>query len=203
MLTKYIKNSPHRVLLEEKIKKIAPIISGEVLDIGSKNRRYDSLFKAHIIAADINENKEKNIIKADINKLPFGNGSFDAVLCLEVFEYLNTPGKAASEIYRVLKNKGKLVLSSPFMNKYHEDKMRLTKSSLEETFKNFKEVKIEEIGNFYSIILDIIRDKIMFIKHKPLRVLFYIPYILLTMLLPLVKTNDKKHVSGYFVKAIK
>jgi len=71
MLTKYIKNSPHRVLLEEKIKKIAPIISGEVLDIGSKNRRYDSLFKAHIIAADINENKEKNIIKADINKLPF------------------------------------------------------------------------------------------------------------------------------------
>jgi len=89
------------------------------------------------------------------------------------------------------------------MNKYHEDKMRLTKSSLEETFKNFKEVKIEEIGNFYSIILDIIRDKIMFIKHKPLRVLFYIPYILLTMLLPLVKANDKKHVSGYFVKAIK
>lgn len=203
MLTKYIKNSPHRVILEEKINKIAKDVKGEVLDIGSKNRRYDHLFNAKVTAADLVENKEKNIIKADINKLPFPDGSFDAVLCFEVFEYLKTPEKAASEIYRVLKKGGKLYLSTPFMNKYHQDQTRYSKIYLEDIFRNFKEIKIEEIGNYYSIILDILRDKIMFINNKILRAVLYLPYLLLTLFLPMVKTKDKKHISGYFIEAKK
>lgn len=190
-------------MLEEKLKKIAPTIRGSVLDIGSKNRRYDHLFNAHVVAADINVNKDKNVIKADINRLPFADSTFDAVLCLEVFEYLKTPEKAALEINRVLKKGGILVLSTPFMYKYHQDKMRLSKSYLVELLSDFKEVKIEEFGNFYSIILDILRDKIIFLKSKPLRMIAYFPYLLLVMFLPLVKSKDEKHISGYFIEAKK
>lgn len=202
MLTCYIKNSPHRLLLEEKLKKMTPTVSGKVLDIGSKNRRYDHLFNADIIAADIKANKEKKVIKADINNLPFPNNSFDAVICLEVFEYVETPQKAASEIYRVLKKGGQLIFSSPFMYKYHQDSLRYSPNYLKKIFKDFNELSIEPIGNFYSITLDILRDKIIFINNKFLRYFLYLPYLFLVLLLPLFKT-DNKHISGYFIKAKK
>lgn len=203
MLLNYIKSSPHRVLLEKKLKSISTEVNGEVLDIGSKNRRYDHLFRANIIAADINENKKKNVIKADINDLQFKNNCFDAILCLEVIEYLKNPKVAIDQLYRVLKPGGKLVLSTPFMYKYHNDLARYSKECLLDLLSKFKDIKIEEIGNFYTVILDIIRDKIIFVKFAPIRYFLYLPYIVLTAIIPLVKSNDFKHNSGYFIIAKK
>lgn len=203
---KYIRNSPHRNFLEEKLISIAPKIKGKVLDIGSKNRRYDYLFDADITAGDIIENPKMNIIKADINNLPFKDKSFNAVLCIEVLEHIKTPKKAVEEMYRVLKNKGILVVSLPLTYKIHDDYLRYTKSYIEEEFMGeFKSYKISQLGNFYSIILDILRDKIMFIQNKGVRFILYIPYLTLTMFIPLVSklTKDKKHLSGYFIEAKK
>lgn len=202
----YIQKSPHRISLEKLLTKFAPRIRGEVLDIGSKNRRYDKLFSAKITAADIEENIPKNVIKADINKLPFKNESFDSVLCLEVFEYLKDPQKAMSEVYRVLKDKGTLIATFPFMYKFHYDQLRYSETFIkEELLKEFKSYEIKAIGNYFSIILDILRDKIIFIKFRLVRFLLYFPYLALTALLPLIikLSKDNKHISGYFVIATK
>jgi methionine biosynthesis protein MetW len=45
--------------------------------------------------------------------LPFGEAAFDAALCLEVFEHLRDPRKAAAEIARVLRGGGVLIASVP------------------------------------------------------------------------------------------
>jgi SAM-dependent methyltransferase len=44
---------------------------------------------------------------------PFPDGSFDVVACLEVFEHLVEPHRAASEIFRVLRPGGTLIATVP------------------------------------------------------------------------------------------
>ena len=48
--------------------------------------------------------------QATANKLPFDNESFDLVFCVSAFHYFDKPLLALSEIERVLKPKGKLVI---------------------------------------------------------------------------------------------
>jgi SAM-dependent methyltransferase len=49
----------------------------------------------------------------DAASLPFADESFDMVICIEVFEHLFSPDRAASEIRRVLRPAGRLVASTP------------------------------------------------------------------------------------------
>lgn len=49
----------------------------------------------------------------DAAQLPFADGSFDLVLCIEVLEHLFAPDRAAVEIHRVLRPGGRLVVSTP------------------------------------------------------------------------------------------
>lgn len=201
----YIRKSPHRNLLENYLKEFLPKLDGDILDIGSKNRRYDYLLRQKPIAIDIVENKEKEVGYGDINKMIFKNESFHSALCIEVFEFLTTPKKAVSEIYRILKKDGVLIFSIPFMFKIHQDQMRFTKNYLEkELFNSFSYVKIYPIGNFYTIILDILKDKINNIKPFFLRYLIYMPYLFLVLFIPFSKiSKDENYISGYFIVAKK
>ncbi len=52
-------------------------------------------------------------IVASADKLPFANNSFDIVLCTEVIEHVNKPLKTISEIKRVVKPGGVIVLTTP------------------------------------------------------------------------------------------
>ncbi|MBM4272174.1 MAG: class I SAM-dependent methyltransferase [Deltaproteobacteria bacterium] len=53
------------------------------------------------------------ITGGDVYNLPVRNCSFDCVLLLEVIEHLLSPDPAVSEIQRILKPKGKLILIFP------------------------------------------------------------------------------------------
>ncbi len=74
-----------------------------------------------IYVIDINQNAlsiidnklcvEKKL--ANACNLPYGNNFFDAVVSFDVFEHIKNDKKAASEIYRVLKNNGVLVFTVP------------------------------------------------------------------------------------------
>jgi len=93
-----------------------------------------------VIAIDISKNylkstielcKEKIINKmnklrsyrADLEDLPFINDYFDFVFCSEVIEHLNNPQQALSEINRVLKDQGILLITTPSKHSFIE-KMR-------------------------------------------------------------------------------
>jgi SAM-dependent methyltransferase len=50
---------------------------------------------------------------AQAQALPFGDGSFDAVFCLDAFEHFPDPDLAAAELRRVLRGDGFFFLSAP------------------------------------------------------------------------------------------
>ena len=52
-------------------------------------------------------------IKSDVTRLPFPDGAFDVVICSEVLEHIPDNRKAVSELMRVLRPGGDLVVSVP------------------------------------------------------------------------------------------
>jgi SAM-dependent methyltransferase len=117
--------------LYKTIAEIAPTITGDVLDFGCGSKPYETLFtnvNSYIgvdIAVSGHDHKEKGKeSKMDIcydgKTLPFQNNHFDAVVCFEVFEHVFNIDDAISEIKRVLKPNGQLLLSIPFAWDEHE-----------------------------------------------------------------------------------
>ena len=58
-------------------------------------------------------------IIADIEDLPIKEGTYDAVLCVEVLEHVKNPNVALKELYRILKKGGTLILTAPFNSLTH------------------------------------------------------------------------------------
>ncbi|MFX0071065.1 MAG: class I SAM-dependent methyltransferase [Candidatus Hermodarchaeota archaeon] len=202
----YLKKTYHRNLLEKLLFKNKNRINGKILDIGSKNRRYDSLFNGEITAIDIVPKPEFNVIKGNLTNLDFEQESFDSILCLEVFTYLdvNDIKKGFNEIYRVLKKKGQAIISMSYIYAENDENFRLTQlhiSKILSEIKGFK-FKIFKIGNKYTSIYDMFRDRI---KNKKSRILINIALasilFIYYMVLKLISLDQKidTYPEGYFI----
>ncbi len=95
-----------------------------VLDIGCGRGHFGLLLKSfgkNYVGVDIpnpvkicvERGLEAYAVDVEKEKLPFKSNSFDMVLCLEVIEHFNNTDFLLSEIRRVIKNKGFLVISTP------------------------------------------------------------------------------------------
>ena len=102
----------------------------------------------------------KNIKLASVNKLPFKDESFDAVICLDVLYHKGVQSKKAlSEFKRVLKPKGLVYLQEPAYNwlkskhdKAIETENRFTKTSLFNLIK-LTDLKVLKISYFNTLLL--------------------------------------------------
>lgn len=64
------------------------------------------------------DNTKLDII-SDIINIPEPESSFDAIMCIEVFEHLPNPIEAIKEFSRLLKNGGRLIITAPFCSLTH------------------------------------------------------------------------------------
>jgi methionine biosynthesis protein MetW len=99
--------------------------SSEVLDVGCGDGgtagRAVLEHGCRYIGVDVSETAVRRALNRgfdariidDAASLPFEDESFEAVLAIEVLEHLFLPQFAVAEIYRVLKNRGVLILSVP------------------------------------------------------------------------------------------
>jgi len=102
-----------------------------IVDVGCGTGRFISNSPSRVKGVDHNKEsveiclkKGYDVIRADITKLPFKDDSFDGVHCSHVIEHLQ-PEKAyklLSELVRVLKKNGILVIRTPIIyNGFYDD----------------------------------------------------------------------------------
>lgn len=158
-LSELVHKTLHRLRLEELLAQHQANLAGEVLDIGSKNRRYDAWLSnaKRIEAVDLVPNDQLHVRFGDVESgLEFPDRCFDGVLMLEVLEYLRDPGAALEEICRLLRPGGKAIISAPFMYSEHGDLVRYTEAGLREILpQDFEVVVAARIGNGFTVLADI------------------------------------------------
>lgn len=150
----------HKLLLNSIIDNELAKLEGDVLVIGAGKEPYKSLCKSakSITLTDISQEGADIDLIADVHDLPFKNDAFDVVIAIEVFEHLIDPRQASSEINRVLRKDGIVLVSIPFMFRIHgdpNDYQRFTKSGLVQLFNKYADVLIQEFGNRTHVMLDI------------------------------------------------
>lgn len=111
--------------VERFMREQAPLCTGSGIDYGCGNMPYADLLRAHggkLVGVDVAQSSEQvvDVVIAPGAPLPFDDGSFDFVVCTQVLEHVPDPGRHLSEMSRVLKPGGVLLLTLPFVWEQHE-----------------------------------------------------------------------------------
>ena len=159
-------DSFRRQKINNLISKNSKFIEGDVLDIGgtiNSKRLLESILYNKVNIKILNKNKKnKPDILADFDHYRYFKKKYDTILSFELLEYLEYPENFFNKTYKLLKPKGYLILSTPFLNPIHGDKLdnfRITKKKLIEIIKKekFKIIKFKNVGSVGTVINDILR----------------------------------------------
>jgi len=96
-------------------------IIGRILDVGCGSKPYLSLFPYHeYIGMELEGGNSGADCYYTGNKFPFKDEEFDSVITSQVLEHVPAPDVFLSEIHRILKGGGILLLTVPFIWDEHE-----------------------------------------------------------------------------------
>lgn len=146
----------------------SPDMKRRILEIGSVPGHFTVLLKKlgfDVVGVDIDPTRVSQIWQkydlsveiADIERkpLPFSSDSFDIVLFAEILEHLRlNPLFALREVHRVLKSRGRIILSTPNITPLHRLLFLIGRSYQGDPLEEFK--KLEWLGHmghirFYSL----------------------------------------------------
>jgi len=152
------------LLYQHLIEKFA---SGLLLDLGCGNVPLYQMYQDYVsdnICVDWGSSFHDNPYldhEANINNgVPLADNIFDTILMTDVLEHISNPELVMGEVSRLLKPKGKLILTVPFLYKIHEkpyDYFRYTEFSLRMFCQknNLDILYLEPYGGTFEVILDI------------------------------------------------
>lgn len=131
-----------------------------LLDVGCGNKPYVQLFSSvakEYVGLECPDTPSKSAVVdvyGDASNLPFENEHFDIVVGFQVLEHVAEPNKMIAEASRVLKRRGFLALTVPFMWGIHEapnDYYRYTKYGLRYLLEKngFRVLILEPIAGFW------------------------------------------------------
>ena len=156
-----------RKRLAHKMALLAPELGGRLLDFGCGAKPYRKLF-AHVteyIGIDIeNEGHDHKNEKIDVyyngKEVPFEKETFDAILSSEVFEHVPDINECLQELSRILKPKGKILITVPFVWQEHElpfDFRRFTTTGIKKclTENNFEILVEEKTGHYVEVVVQL------------------------------------------------
>nr|WP_320166838.1 methyltransferase domain-containing protein [uncultured Methylophaga sp.] len=155
-----------RSALSNEMKRLITHLKGTVVDVGCGTRPYEeSCLCDNYIGLEIDDGRDNSGKNAnfyyDGNVMPFENGSVDSVITSQVFEHVSDPAIFLKEINRILKLKGKLLMSVPFIWDEHEqphDYLRYTSFGIKKTLQQygFEIVEFRRTANNFSALAQMV-----------------------------------------------
>jgi SAM-dependent methyltransferase len=115
---------------------------------------------------DVSEGEKVDFLITKDKVWPIRNESFDVVFCTQVIEHVEVPEFIVSQIKRVLKPGGLVILNAPFLYPFHgmpEDQSRFTTSQLMFLFKDYE---ISECGILGGVGSSMATIYLNFINYK-------------------------------------
>lgn len=151
------------------VKKIAPLMHGDLLDVGCGVMPYRSILTSepskvsNYIGMDI----ESDIYQADVDvrwdgkAIPLKDAAVDCAMATEVLEHCPDPGVVLGEIKRVLKPSGVFFFTVPFLWPIHDspwDFYRYTPFALKTLLEDagFRRIEIEALGGWNASLAQMI-----------------------------------------------
>ena len=210
-----------RLGLIREIKIFAPQLKGKLLDFGCGAKPYRKLFSTkEYIGVDIQKSGHNHVSsKIDVfydgNNIPFKNSFFDSVFASEVFEHIPNLSNILSELNRVLKIGGKLLVTVPFAIHEHEtpyDFTRYTSFGIKDILEKngFRVLHIKKTNNYVESIFQLIvwyNTSIFLSKHKILTllqiILFVTPFNITGTILSNILPNKRGYYNNLVVLAYK
>ena len=188
----------------------------KVLSVGSGGKinqlltRFSQQRSFEVVQLDINQYRMPDTV-GDAHRLGFGDNCFDFVIMSEVLEHVHSPHLAIQEVYRVLKDKGVLILTTPFILPIHDqpyDYYRYTRYGLAVLLKSYRNVCIQERNSYFEAI-DVLWVRLLKTESKMASIfsLFVIPVVFflkrpITAVLSKLIVTDSM-TTGYVVVATK
>lgn len=207
-----------RKKLHEKIMIKSSYLSGKLLDFGCGRKPYENIFDVEeYTGLDIQESghdhtNEQIDVYYDGETIPFDDNTFDSIFSSEVLEHVFNPEQILSEIFRVLKPGGHILLTVPFVWAEHEapyDFARYSSYGIRHLLEksSFEVVKVEKSTNYMEAIFQIWIAYIyqhLFPNNKILRLLmtpvFIAPITLCALVFSAVfPKNDSLYLSNIVV----
>ncbi len=132
--------------------------------------------------------KLKNYFCINLEKKNKVKKKFNNILAFNVLEHIHNDSRAIDELKKLLKKRGKLYISTPFLYRYHQapkDYKRYTLEYFEKILKdkNFRIKKKVSLGTgpflaSYSLLFDYLK-KIPFISYPIITLCFLLDYFLM------------------------
>lgn len=225
-----LKYNSSRKYLEKVLKQISNELEPNslLLDAGAGDGRYKKYFPNVIYeSADICklERDYGNInYVCSLTDIPVEDNRFDTIICTQVLEHINEPGKTLIELSRVLKPNGKILLTAPLYYPEHEipyDFYRYTQFGFKYLFEkaNFGHIQIEWLEGYYMTISNQLwiaaKELKLFDKNLGIWNIFTLPlFAFLKLLFPIAanilgridlisKVTNRGHCKNYVVRATK
>jgi SAM-dependent methyltransferase len=116
----------HKILINFIAECSRKFARGTLVDIGCGMKPYKDLFDPYVdsyIGIDPNACQNDHScpgVSADAYNTTLNDGTCEIILCTEVLEHLEDPGRALSEMNRILKDDGIVILTVPFFWHIHE-----------------------------------------------------------------------------------
>jgi SAM-dependent methyltransferase len=114
---------PGIVLIERSIARLAPELTGELLDVGCGREPYARYF-THVArkrACDFDAARGNVDFACPADRIPLPDGSLDSILCTEVLEHVPSPRAVWREFARLVRSGGKVLLTTPMYWPSHEE----------------------------------------------------------------------------------
>lgn len=216
--------------LEQALKQIPA--GSRILDAGAGEQQYRS-FCSHLdyVAQDFAQydgsgdgtglqvgswDQSRLDIVSDITSIPEPDASFDAVMCIEVFEHLPAPLLALKEFSRLLRRGGQLIVTAPFCSLTHFAPFHFYTGFNRYFYEThlaehgFEIVDMQANGNFFEFVAQELRRVPtvagQYAGDAPGRVETYAMRVVLGMLgrFSLKDTDSREMLHfGYHVRAVK